>query len=552
MSPAASGGGAALLAECRGALGAAAALVEAARGRLADRVLRDGAPDAAALDREQFAAHGLAWFATYRTALDQLLAWAVGLDAAGRLGEAECLILRLGFAEYGAQLIGGVAMGQAEIVRPGDLGLDAAATAPLAAALAPLTAAAPAAALRQALAALLEPDAAIADGIEDDGVALLREPMRRAAERHRAAAERWHAEDRLIPLPIIEELATLGVFGVTVPAVHGGLGLGKLALVVVSEELSRGALALGSLGTRAEIAAELVRTGGTPAQQARWLPRIASGAVLPAAVFTEPEAGSDLGQLRTRAVRDGAVYRITGAKSWSTHAARADLLVLLARTGAPDSGHRGLSLFLADKPRGDDDAPFPVPGLAGSEVPVLGYRGLKEYDLAFDGFAVPQDGLLGGVEGEGFRQLMATFEAARIQTAARAVGVARNALELGLAYARQRRQFGRTIDGFPRIAGKLAAMAVETVIARQLTYHAARQKDLGRRCDIEAGMAKLLAARVAWSNADNALQIHGGAGYALASPISRVLCDARILSIFEGAAEIQAQVIARGLLAARN
>jgi len=251
-------------------------------------------------------------------------------------------------------------------------------------------------------------------------------------------------------------------------------------------------------------------------------------------------------------VRDGTVYRITGAKSWSTHAARADLLVLLARTGAPDSGHRGLSLFLADKPRGDDDDPFPVPGLAGSEVPVLGYRGLKEYDLAFDGFAVPQDGLLGGVEGEGFRQLMATFEAARIQTAARAVGVARNALELGLAYARQRRQFGRTIDGFPRIAGKLAAMAVETVIARQLTYHAARQKDLGRRCDIEAGMAKLLAARVAWSNADNALQIHGGAGYALASPISRVLCDARILSIFEGAAEIQAQVIARGLLAARN
>jgi (2S)-methylsuccinyl-CoA dehydrogenase len=186
--------------------------------------------------------------------------------------------------------------------------------------------------------------------------------------------------------------------------------------------------------------------------------------------------------------------------------------------------------------------------MRGGEIKVLGYRGMKEYEIAFDGFEVPVECLLGGIEGQGFKQLMATFESARIQTAARAVGVAQSALELGLDYAQGRVQFGKPILAFPRVAGKLAWMAVETMVARQLTYFAAREKDSGRRCDIEAGMAKLLAARVAWSNADNALQVHGGNGYAEEYPISRVLCDARILNIFEGAAEIQAQVIARGIL----
>jgi (2S)-methylsuccinyl-CoA dehydrogenase len=251
-------------------------------------------------------------------------------------------------------------------------------------------------------------------------------------------------------------------------------------------------------------------------------------------------------------VKDGKVYRIYGAKTWITHAARSDLMTLLARTGTPDSGYRGLSMFLAPKPRGDDANPFPAEGMSGTEIPVLGYRGMKEYEIGFDGFVVPQDCLLGGVEGEGFKQLMATFESARVQTAARAVGVAQNAFELAMAYAQERRQFGRNIVAFPRVQLKLVMMAVETMMARQLAYFAAREKDSGRRCDIEAGMAKLLAARVAWSNADNAVQIHGGNGYAIEYPISRVLCDARILNIFEGAAEIQAQIIARGLLAGRN
>jgi (2S)-methylsuccinyl-CoA dehydrogenase len=390
-------------------------------------------------------------------------------------------------------------------------------------------------------------------GIDDADLDMIRDQVRRFAEREVAPnAQDWHRQDRLIPLPIVEELGAIGVFGMTIPDRYGGLGLGKLAMSVVSEELSRAYLGVGSLGTRSEIAGELIRLNGTDAQKARWLPQIASGKVLPTAVFTEPNTGSDLASLQTRAVRDGAVYRVYGAKTWITHGARSDLMTLLARTDPAERGYQGLSMFLAKKPRGSEEDPFPAPGMRGTEIPVLGYRGMKEYEIAFDGFEVAAEDLLGEVEGQGFKQLMATFESARVQTAARAVGVAQNALELGLAYALEREQFGKKLIAFPRIAGRLALMAAETMAARQLTYFAASEKDQDRRCDIEAGMAKLLAARVAWSNADNALQIHGGNGYALEYPISRVLCDARILNIFEGAAEIQAQIIARGLLAGRN
>jgi (2S)-methylsuccinyl-CoA dehydrogenase len=358
-------------------------------------------------------------------------------------------------------------------------------------------------------------------------------------------------------LPIIEEMSALGIFGLTVPEEFGGSGLGKLAMCIASEELSRGYIGVGSLGTRAEIAAELIRLGGTPAQQEKYLPLIASGEILPTAVFTEPNIGSDLASLATRAERvtkpDGRkIFRVTGNKTWITHAARADVMTLLVRTEPDEKGYKGLSMLLAEKPRGDDANPFPAEGMSGGEIEVLGYRGMKEYEIRFDGFEVPEEALLGGVGGQGFKQLMETFESARIQTAARAVGVAQNALELGLNYALDRTQFGQPIFGFPRVADKLVWMVVETMLARQLTYFAAREKDLDKRCDIEAGMAKLLAARAAWSNADNALQIHGGNGFALEYPISRVLCDARILNIFEGAGEIQAQVIARGLLTGAN
>ena len=319
-------------------------------------------------------------------------------------------------------------------------------------------------------------------------------------------------------------------------------------MVVVSEELSRGYIGVGSLGTRSEIAAELILCGGTDDQKAQWLPKIASGEILPTAVFTEPNTGSDLGSLRTRAIKEGDDYRVTGNKTWITHAARTHVMTLLARTDPDTTDHRGLSMFLAEKTPGTDEAPFPTEGMTGGEIEVLGYRGMKEYELGFDNFHVKGENLLGGEEGKGFKQLMETFESARIQTAARAIGVAQSALDIAMQYAQDRKQFGKSLINFPRVSGKLAMMAVEIMVARQLTYFSAHQKDEDKRCDLEAGMAKLLGARVAWAAADNGLQIHGGNGFALEYKISRILCDARILNIFEGAAEIQAQVIARRLL----
>jgi (2S)-methylsuccinyl-CoA dehydrogenase len=542
-----------LLATTERALGAAETFLAAVRARLVTRVAPDGAVEPKRFTAEQLAGHAFAWMASYVEALRQLRNWAVRLYDGGMFGEAEALILEISYGEYIAQLAGGIPMAQGEFARPQDFGLADEEVAPLRAGEAGALSAGLGPA-RVRLGTLLGESGGFGHiGIEDATLEMIRDQVRRFAARTVAPhVQEWHRRDELIPLPVIEELAGIGVFGMTIPEEHGGLGLGKTAMAIVSEELSRAYLGVGSLGTRSEIAGELIRLNGTTAQKERWLPAIASGAVLPTAVFTEPNTGSDLASLQTRAVRDGGVYRVYGAKTWITHGARSDLMTLLARTDPTERGYRGLSMFLAEKPRGTEQDPFPAAGMGGTEIPVLGYRGMKEYEIAFDGFTVHADGLLGGIEGQGFKQLMATFESARIQTAARAVGVAQNALELGLAYALERSQFGRKLIAFPRIAGKLALMATETMVARQLTYFAAREKDGDRRCDIEAGMAKLLAARVAWSNADNALQIHGGNGYALEYPISRVLCDARILNIFEGAAEIQAQVIARGLIAGRN
>ena len=543
-----------LLPLCGAALGSAERLRDAAREGVSALVMRGGKVDAAALEREQFAAHGFAWLATYVEGLRQLLRWAERLDAAGMLGERESLILQSAFGEYLWQMIGGIAVSQVEIVRVQDMGLgESEERAYFTQAVNALIRAGNTNAVRMRLAELIAESEFGDVALGDETLGMIRDQFQRfAAEKVKPFAHDWHRRDELIPMSVIEDVGALGVFGLTIPEEFGGLGLGKVAMCVVTEELSRASLAVGSLGTRSEIAGELIRLGGTPEQKSKWLPRIASGATLPTAVFTEPNTGSDLASLKTRAVRDGSVYKITGNKTWITHAARADVMTLLARTGKPEDGYRGLSMFLAEKPRGTDADPFPAPGMSGSEIKVLGYRGMKEYEIGFDGFEVKAENLLGGAEGEGFKQLMATFESARIQTAARAVGVAQNALELGLAYAKQRVQFGKPIIAFPRVAGKLAWMATETMIARQLAYFAAREKDSDRRCDIEAGMAKLLGARIAWANADNALQVHGGNGYAEEYEISRVLCDARILNIFEGAAEIQAQVIARGLLERRN
>jgi (2S)-methylsuccinyl-CoA dehydrogenase len=533
------------------------ALLADASAALTPRVTSDGRIAAAKLDAEQHAAHGLAWLATYVTAIRELIHWAERLRETGQFGETESLILAIGAGEYAAQVFGGIPMSQGEIVRPETLGLDPRAVAARRTpAVIALIADGNNPQNRARLAALIaETDGASPVGATglDETLEAIRAEMHRFAEAEVVPhAQDWHRQNEYIPLDIVAQMAELGVFGLTIPEEFGGMGLTKVSMCVVSEELSRGYIGVGSLGTRSEIAAELILGGGTEAQKAHWLPKIATGEVLPTAVFTEPNTGSDLASLKTRAVREGDVWKVYGNKTWITHPVRADLMTMLVRTKPEEPGHRGLSILLAEKPRGTDAEPFPVAGLTGGEIEVLGYRGMKEYELAFDGFEIAGDNLLGGVEGQGFRQLMQTFESARIQTAARAVGVAQSAFELGLRYARERIQFGKALIHFPRVADKLVMMAVEIMIARQLTYFAGREKDEGKRCDLEAGMAKLLAARIAWSSADNALQIHGGNGFALEYPVSRVLCDARILSIFEGAAEIQAQVIARRLIEGGN
>jgi (2S)-methylsuccinyl-CoA dehydrogenase len=550
---------AAMLDRAEDTLALAEAVVPALQGLLAEaiaavrrKVSTDVRVSSALVEREQHACHGLAWLATYVEAVREMAAYGERLRAEGRFGEVEALLVAIGIGEYLEQILGGIAMSQGEIVRLSALGVALRRSAEIDALVAsgntPVNRARLVALIRQSQGAPTIGDAGL-----DETLEAIRAEMRRFAEAEVVPhAHGWHLRNAYIPLSVVDKLAELGVFGLTLPEEHGGLGLSKVSMCVVSEELSRAYIGVGSLGTRSEIAAELIIGGGTEEQKARWLPLIASGEVLPTAVFTEPNTGSDLASLRTRAVREGDVYKVTGNKTWITHPVRADVMTMLVRTNPDEPGYKGLSILLGEKPRGTDDEPFPARGMTGGEIEVLGYRGMKEYELAFDAFEVPAANLLGGVEGQGFKQLMQTFESARIQTAARAVGVAQSAFDLGLRYGEERQQFGKPLISFPRVADKLAMMAVEVNIARQLTYFAGRAKDAGKRCDLEAGMAKLLGARVAWAAADNALQIHGGNGFALEYEVSRVLCDARILNIFEGAAEIQAQVIARRLLDGAN
>ncbi len=542
-----------LLKQTAAALPAVDNVLALAKDAVRATVTDDGRISGQRIEENQTAAHGLAWLATYAQSLHQMQGWAERLHEDGKFGEVEQLIHQIAFGEYLWQIYGGIPMSQGEIMRLQDIGLTPDDMRSLMQpAVMTLTQSGNTQAARMRLVELMQEQSANitvgASGLDDE-LEMIREQFRRfSIERVEPDAHDWHLKDELIPLEIIDEMAEMGVFGLTIPEEYGGFGLSKASMCVVSEELSRGYIGVGSLGTRSEIAAELILCGGTEEQKQKWLPGLASAEILPTAVFTEPNTGSDLGALRTRAVKKGDDWEVTGNKTWITHAARTHVMTLLARTEPDTTDYRGLSMFLAEKTPGTQENPFPTPGMTGGEIEVLGYRGMKEYELAFDGFAVKGENLLGGETGKGFKQLMQTFESARIQTAARAVGVAQSALDVGMQYAQDRKQFGKSLINFPRVAGKLAMMAVEIMVARQLTYFSAHEKDNDRRCDLEAGMAKLLGARIAWACADNALQIHGGNGFALEYKVSRILCDARILNIFEGAAEIQAQVIARRLL----
>jgi (2S)-methylsuccinyl-CoA dehydrogenase len=542
-----------LLIKCRDSLESINKYTDAAKEQVKKLVMEDGTVSKQLMAREQHAAHSLAWIATYKATLTELLNWAERLESENNFLETEQLILQFAFSEYLTQLWHGIPMSQLEYARPQDLGLKNGLLTELStSSVKDLMLNGNEAADRLKLADILQHNFSSKNfgnlGLDDTSTMIIQEFKKFVEDDVAPYAHEWHLKDELIPMDVINKMADLGIFGLTIPEEYGGLGMNKLSMCVVTEELARGYIGIGSLGTRTDISSELLLIGGTEEQKKKWLPKIASGEILPAAVFSEPNTGSDLASLKTRAVKNGDEYSITGNKTWITHGARSDLMTLMARSVPDEKGYKGLSMFLAEKERGDDDNMFPSEGMSGGEIEVLGYRGMKEYEIAFDDFKVKSENLLGGEEGKGFKQLMETFESARIQTAARAVGVAQSAMETGMQYALDRNQFGKSIYEFPRVSSKVTSMVTEIMAARQLTYFSAREKDKGNRCDLEAGMAKLLGARVAWATSDNSLQIHGGNGFALEYPISRLLCDSRILNIFEGAAEMQADVIARRLL----
>jgi len=349
-----------------------------------------------------------------------------------------------------------------------------------------------------------------------------------------------------IPEKILKQMAELGYFGVIFPVEEGGMGLDYISMAIVTEELSRGWLSVGSVMTRNIITGTLISANGTPEQKKKFLPPIARGEILTAAAFTEPDSGSDTASFKTRAVKQGDGYLIKGSKMWCTFANRAHMLTVMTRTD-PDISkkHKGLSLILFEKQPGDD---FMPPQLTGSPIPTIGYHGMRSYALQFDDAFAPKANLIGGVEGRGFYQLMASYEAARIQTAARGVGVAQAAFECAVKYAKDRKQFGQPIGDFQVIRHKLAHMAVEIEAARQLCYFAAAEKDTGKRCDYEAGLAKAFAAEMAERVTREAMQVHGGYGYSMEFEAQRFWRDARVLSIFEGTSEIQYEVIGRRIM----
>tara|TARA_B100000131_G_scaffold90713_1_gene87480 strand:- start:7730 stop:8896 length:1167 start_codon:yes stop_codon:yes gene_type:complete len=349
-----------------------------------------------------------------------------------------------------------------------------------------------------------------------------------------------------IPQDIIKKMAEQGYFGVIFPEEYDGLGLDNITLTIVSEELSRGILSVGSVMTRGIITGTLLLSHGTDEQKKKFLPGIARGETMTAAAFTEPDSGSDSGSMITKATKVDGGYILNGAKAWCTYANRANFLTVLARTD-PDTSkrHKGLSIFLVEKEPGDD---IIHPNIKGEPIPTVGYHGMRSYNLALEDVFVPEENLIGGEENKGFYQLMATYESARLQTAARAVGVAQAAFDYALQYSKEREQFGKPISEHQAIRMKLSEMATELEASRQLVYYAASMKDSGKRCDLEAGMAKVKSAKAVEYITREAMQILGGYGYSKEFPVERYWRDARVISIFEGTSEIQHEVIAKSLL----
>ena len=348
-----------------------------------------------------------------------------------------------------------------------------------------------------------------------------------------------------IPESIYKKMGELGYFGILIPEEYGGSGLDHKALVVVTEELSRGWLSVGSLIARNVGAGKMLMEYGTDEQKKKWLPLLASGEVQFASAGTEAEAGSDAANIKTKAEKRDKGWVINGTKMFCTNGHRANVLGVFAKTN-PEAKpkHRGISLFCMEKVPGEN---FDPPRITGSYIPCVGYRGMKTWELSFEDVRVPEGGLLGPLN-KGFNILMKMYETARIQFAARSIGVAQAAFDAALQYSKERIQFELPICKFQAIRFKLADMATHIELARQLTYHAAEKKDKGKRCDLEAGMAKLFASEKALEIAWDAIQILGGYGYTKEFPVERYWRDAGLLPIGEGTSEIQREVIARRLL----
>ena len=359
-------------------------------------------------------------------------------------------------------------------------------------------------------------------------------------------ASELDAKKAEIPMEIIQKMAEQGYFGVLFQEEYGGLGLDNITMAIVAEELSKGWLSVGSVMTRGIIMGTLLEAHGTEEQKKKYLPGLAIGQILPAAAFTEPDAGSDSASMRLKATKTDGGYLLNGAKAWCTFANRANCLIVLARTD-PDASkrHKGLSIFFVDKESGEK---IDHPNIKGEPIPTVGYHGMRSYNLAFEDTFVPEENLLSGAENKGFYQLMASYEVARLQTAARAVGVAQAAFDFSLQYSKEREQFGKPICEHQAIRMKLSEMAVELEASRQLVYYAASMKDSGKRCDLEAGMAKVKAAKAVEFITREAMQILGGYGYSKEFPVERYWRDGRVISIFEGTSEIQHEIIAKSIL----
>ena len=409
--------------------------------------------------------------------------------------------------------------------------------------------------------AILDRDGDLGPDLLTEYHTIMRDTFRRFSDDVVAPlAESIHREDLIIPDAILEPLKEMGMFGLSIPAKYGGLQEDDkedtLGMIVVTEELSRGSIgAAGSLITRPEILARALLKGGTEEQKQYWLPQLAIGDPLCAVAVTEPNYGSDVAGVRLKATATEGGWLLNGAKTWCTFGGKAGLLLVLARTN-PDMtlGHRGLSMFLVEKPSSDghhfEVSPETGGKLTGRAIATIGYRGMHSFELFFDDLYVPEENMLGGAggEGKGFYYAMAGFSGGRIQTAARAVGVMRAAFEKSISYSKDRVVFGKSIAQYQLTQVKLARMASLVLACRQITYEVAHLMDSGAG-DMEASAAKLFAGRAAEWLTREALQIHGGMGYAEETPVSRYFADARVLSIFEGAEETLAlKVIGRSLV----